>query len=56
MKKLISFLMAMLFAFAIIACEQEKAAPETQVEETTVVDTTAADTTQAEAPTPPESK
>ena len=53
MKKLITFLMAMLFGFAIIACEQEKAVPETQVEKTTVVDTTAADTTQAEAPPAP---
>lgn len=50
MKKLLSFLMAMLFAFAIVACEQEKAVPETKAEKTTVVDTTAADTTQAEAP------
>jgi len=53
MKKVITFLLAALFAFAIVACEQKKAAPETQVEEAPVADTTMVDTTQAETPPPP---
>ena len=48
-----SFVMVALFVFALGACEQKKAAPETQVEEAPAVDTTMVDSTQAETPPPP---